>query len=344
MDRLGGDVSFDWSGTSFECRFTGGSLAMRVSDTKKNYYNLTVDGRDAGVVTTFGTDSVVVLAEKLGRDPEALRAEVEHYNAMVDAGEDADFGRDITTMAKIQKAPFYAIEEFPAMPACSGGARRNIKGQVLTWDNQPIEGLYSAGELGSLVCNLYQNGTYLHEAICSGRAAIDTMLGGRAELKSSAGGEAAAPWAEAEDGDYSVFVTGLHDPYEVIFTIKGKKLVDMKIGEGKENMFMTDEQFAEIAQRGGLVGINLYTPFLVRQSDSVLDDAIDHIERFIGMYGEKIVALGCDFDGCDQLPVGIEGLGDMYRLADRMLALGYREETVRGLFYDNAFAFVQKML
>lgn len=116
-------------------------------------------------------DTIEELAEKLGRDPEALRARSEHYNAMVDAGEDADFGRDITTMAKIQKAPFYAIEEFPAMPACSGGARRNIKGQVLTWDNQPIEGLYSAGELGSLVCNLYQNGTYLHEAICSGRAA-----------------------------------------------------------------------------------------------------------------------------------------------------------------------------
>ena len=107
---------------------------------------------------------------------------------------------------------------------------------------------------------------------------------------------------------------------------------------------LTDAEFAEIAQRGGLVGINLYTPFLVRQSDSVIDDAIDHIERFVGMYGEKTVALGCDFDGCDQLPAGIEGLGDMYRLADRMLALGYREETVRALFYDNAFAFIQKML
>ena len=57
----------------FECRFTGGSLAMRVSDTKKNYYNLTVDGRDAGVVTTFGTDSVVVLAEKLGRGEHTVR-------------------------------------------------------------------------------------------------------------------------------------------------------------------------------------------------------------------------------------------------------------------------------
>ena len=76
-----------------------------------------------------------------------------------------------------------------------------------------------------------------------------------------------------------------------------------------------------------------------------MDDA-DRVLRdgWLLIDGEKIVALGCAFDGCDQLPVGIEGLGDMYRLADRMLALGYREETVRGLFYDNAFAFIQKML
>lgn len=107
---------------------------------------------------------------------------------------------------------------------------------------------------------------------------------------------------------------------------------------------LTDRQFAEIARRKGLVGVNLYTPFLVRQSDSVIDDVIDHIERFLGMYGEKTVALGCDFDGCDQLPAGIDGLGDLYRLADRMLALGYTERAVNGLFYDNAAAFIRRML
>lgn len=107
---------------------------------------------------------------------------------------------------------------------------------------------------------------------------------------------------------------------------------------------LTDRQFCEIARRGGLVGVNLYTPFLVRQSDSVIDDAIDHIERFVGMYGEKTVALGCDFDGCDQLPAGIDGLGDVYKLADRMLQLGYQQDVVDGLFYDNAYAFIQKML
>ena len=107
---------------------------------------------------------------------------------------------------------------------------------------------------------------------------------------------------------------------------------------------LTDRQFAEIAQRKGLVGVNLYTPFLVRQSDSVIDDTIDHIEHFLGLYGEKTIALGCDFDGCDALPAGIDGLEDMYRLADRMLSLGYTERAVNGLFYDNAAAFVQKML
>ena len=107
---------------------------------------------------------------------------------------------------------------------------------------------------------------------------------------------------------------------------------------------LTDRQFGEIARRGGLVGINLYTPFLVRQSDSIIEDAMDHIEHFLGMYGEKTIALGCDFDGCDQLPAGIDGLADLYRLADKMLQKGYKESTVNGLFYDNAFAFIHKML
>lgn len=72
-ETTGGSVSFDWSGTYFECRFTGGSLAVRVSDTKRNYYNLTLDGHDAGIAATFGTDSLVVLAEGLGEGEHTLR-------------------------------------------------------------------------------------------------------------------------------------------------------------------------------------------------------------------------------------------------------------------------------
>lgn len=61
-----GSVSFDWSGTYLSCRFTGGYLAMRVSDTKKNYYNLYIDGElQPAPVATHGRDSLVVLARDL---------------------------------------------------------------------------------------------------------------------------------------------------------------------------------------------------------------------------------------------------------------------------------------
>lgn len=66
-------VSFDWSGSVMECRFTGHSFAIRVSDTKKNYYNLTIDGSDAGVVTVNGSDTLITLASRLKRGEHCLR-------------------------------------------------------------------------------------------------------------------------------------------------------------------------------------------------------------------------------------------------------------------------------
>lgn len=66
-------VSFDWSGCTMECRFTGRTLAIRVSDTRKNYYNLTVDGRDARVVVVTGRDTLITLAANLPRGEHLLR-------------------------------------------------------------------------------------------------------------------------------------------------------------------------------------------------------------------------------------------------------------------------------
>lgn len=60
-----GSVSFDWSGSYVEICFTGGYLALRVSDTKKNYYNLFVNGVLERVFATYGKDSLIVLAGKL---------------------------------------------------------------------------------------------------------------------------------------------------------------------------------------------------------------------------------------------------------------------------------------
>ncbi len=63
-----GNVSFDWSGTYFKIRFEGRYLALRVSDTRKNYYNVWVDKPTSDapdkVFSTFGSDSVVVVLDE----------------------------------------------------------------------------------------------------------------------------------------------------------------------------------------------------------------------------------------------------------------------------------------
>lgn len=68
-----GSVSFDWPGVYAELRFTGPELTMRVGDTGHSYYNLTIDGRSAGVVETFGRDSLVRLASGLSEGEHTLR-------------------------------------------------------------------------------------------------------------------------------------------------------------------------------------------------------------------------------------------------------------------------------
>ena len=65
----GGDVSFDWTGVYARISFEGKYIAVRVSDTKKNYYNVWLD-KDTScepdkVITTFGKDSLIVLFDSI---------------------------------------------------------------------------------------------------------------------------------------------------------------------------------------------------------------------------------------------------------------------------------------
>ena len=60
-----GALSFDWSGTYFSFRFEGTRCAMRAADSKRNYYNVFVDGKPHGKVTAEGPAKTIVLAEGL---------------------------------------------------------------------------------------------------------------------------------------------------------------------------------------------------------------------------------------------------------------------------------------
>lgn len=115
--------------------------------------------------------SIEDLARQMGRDPERVREALERYEAACAAGTDPEFGRPRHTLQSLGGPPYYAVRIVPTIVCTSGGAKRNIESEVLTPPGTPIPRLYEAGELGSMVSHLYQNGTYLTEAMISGRAA-----------------------------------------------------------------------------------------------------------------------------------------------------------------------------
>jgi len=80
----GPSVSFDWTGTYARISFKGSSLVLRASDTKKNYYNVWLDGSMKNepdkVIAIAGQDTVITLFSKdelkarFGKDKKAAAA------------------------------------------------------------------------------------------------------------------------------------------------------------------------------------------------------------------------------------------------------------------------------
>lgn len=67
---------------------------------------------------------------------------------------------------------------------------------------------------------------------------------------------------------------------------------------------LTDAQFTAIMEYRGVVGLNAYAAFLGSEQVTS-DDLLRHLEHFLALGGRENVALGGDWDGCDQLPGGI---------------------------------------
>jgi len=101
---------------------------------------------------------------------------------------------------------------------------------------------------------------------------------------------------------------------------------------------LSDLQFLAIAEAGGVAGLNLYSEFVSERPD--VDSAIAHVEHFLGLGGEKSIAIGADLDGCDSLPWGIAGVQDLEKLAEGLLRRNYSEALVQDIFYNNLFRVV----
>lgn len=115
--------------------------------------------------------TVEELARMIRVNPDVLMAELREYRNAVRRGVDERFARP-SLKSYLSTLPLYAINVRPGLQSTLGGLETTFKGEVLNTHNQPIPGLYAAGEVaGGLFGNRRLEGASLTASLVYGRAA-----------------------------------------------------------------------------------------------------------------------------------------------------------------------------
>ncbi|MDF7638241.1 FAD-binding protein [Lactobacillus sp. ESL0791] len=140
---------------------------------KNKISQMTASPYDRVLNYVIKADTIAELAQKMGVDPEKLQATVTEFNFFAENGQDYAYHRDGKTLtAFAADGPYYAVKLVQVMGWTQGGPKRNSRCEIISAiDGQPIPHLYGAGELGSVITNLYQGGSNLANCLIFGKIA-----------------------------------------------------------------------------------------------------------------------------------------------------------------------------
>ena len=97
---------------------------------------------------------------------------------------------------------------------------------------------------------------------------------------------------------------------------------------------LTNEQAKAIFEKGGIVHVVYYPPFIKEEGDVTIADVIKHIDHFCSLGGVKHIGLGSDFDGISKFVRNLEDASKSQNLINELLK-HYSEEEVRGFASQN---------
>lgn len=127
----------------------------------------------------YQADTIEELASKFDLDAKNLKATIDRYNAICEAGNDTDYGKTSECLEPITKAPFYIAKIGYSSFFTTGGIWTNKRREVLNAEKKVISGLYAIGNDGSM---LYRNvytinmpGTAFGNQVNSGREAAHSV-------------------------------------------------------------------------------------------------------------------------------------------------------------------------
>lgn len=107
-------------------------------------YQAEIDHCQEQGVLAIGTIDEV--CEHFGVPADTVKASIERYNSLVDAGEDTDFART-DNFNKIGEGPYFMFSSVVSVHHTMGGINIDTNARVLNTEGTVIPGLYAAGEV-----------------------------------------------------------------------------------------------------------------------------------------------------------------------------------------------------
>ena len=105
---------------------------------------------------------------------------------------------------------------------------------------------------------------------------------------------------------------------------------------------LTRDQVKIISESGGVIGVNLWKKLLGNEDNS-FDAVLRHMSTLIEWGGEKCVAMGTDFDGCDINP-DLAGIEKLDALNVYLSCHGFSQKLPDDIFFANADRFFSNLL
>jgi len=104
---------------------------------------------------------------------------------------------------------------------------------------------------------------------------------------------------------------------------------------------LTDNQILAIAERGGIIGFNMFPQIITSNSNAAMSDIMAHFRHFIEIGAGNHIGLGCDFDGISSMPRGITGVSSLKMLAQE-LTNEFDEDTSFRIMEGNFYEFFKR--
>ncbi len=115
---------------------------------------------------------------------------------------------------------------------------------------------------------------------------------------------------------------------------------------------MSDDMIKALANKGGVIQINIYCQFISQKSAdapkdapvrATLDDVVAHIDHVRQIAGIDAIGIGTDFDGITCAPVGLDDVSKFPNLTRALLEKGYSPADIKKIYGGNTLRIMRQV-